>query len=89
MTALRLSLCLSAAGKWETLLQSIGTIKSTLALYPIAFYSGTALHLPPRTTTVHTSGSALGCQGWKGPGHVPERGRRNAGGSVCGIHQRE
>ena len=44
MTALRLSLCLSAAGKRETLLQSIGTITSVLDLYPIAFYSGTALH---------------------------------------------
>ena len=44
MTALRLSLCLSVAGKRETFLQSIGTITSVLALYPIAFYSGTALH---------------------------------------------
>ncbi|KAI0264537.1 hypothetical protein BGY98DRAFT_939892 [Russula aff. rugulosa BPL654] len=56
-----LSLCLSAAGKRETLLQSIGIITFVLALYPIAFCSGTALHLPPRTT-VHASGSALGCQ---------------------------
>ena len=44
MTALRLSLCLSAAGKRETLLRSINTITSVLAFYPIVFYSGTALH---------------------------------------------
>jgi hypothetical protein len=88
MTALRLSLCLSAAGKRETLLQSIGIITFVLALYLIPFCSGTGLHLPPRTT-VHASGSAPGCKGGKGPGQVSERGRRSAGGSVCGFHQRE
>jgi hypothetical protein len=88
MTALHLSLCLSAAGKRETLLQSIDTITSILALYHIAVYSGTALHLPPRTT-VHASGSALGCRGGKGPGHVSDCGRRSAGGSVCEVHERE
>ena len=70
MTALRLSepLCLSAAGKRDTLLLSIWSAHS-ICLDPLS-------HRQPFTShpiLLYASGSALGCREQKGPDYVSER----------------